>query len=107
MVFVKQRTLGVEIAVDMNNIYHEVDNYINGTFMLGEEVENKGILKGERFKRNNALSLMLTLNHSMDDSFILGKRRNFGFNYKMLISFRKRLLKFMERKFINNNLEKL
>ena len=99
MVFVKQGRLGVEIAVDMNNIYNEVDSYINGTFILGEETKKKEKAKEEKYKRKNAFSLMSTFNYTMDDSFIFSKERKLDLNYKKPISFRKKLLKFMEKKF--------
>ena len=101
MVFVKQGRLAVEIAVDMNNIYSEVDKYINGTFILGEEKNDKKKKDKEfELKRSNTMSLMTTLNYTMDDSFIAGKKgRRLGLNYKKPVSFRKRLLKFMQNKF--------
>ena len=109
MIFVKQGRLSVEIAVDMNNIYNEIDNYINGTFILGDEEKDnnkdKDILKEENYKRKNAFSLMTTLNYTMDDTFLLDKGRDLNLNYKKPVSFRKRLLKFMRKKF-GSNIEK-
>ena len=103
MIFVKEGRLGVEIAVDMNNIYNEVDIYLNGTFLLGEEEKNKNKeiekLKVEQYKRKNAFSLMSTFNYTMDDSSIFGQERRLELNYKKPVSFRKNLLKFMEKKF--------
>ena len=100
MVFVKQGRLGVEIAIDMNNINYVIDSYINGTFILDEENErNKNIPKVEQCKKKDGLSLMSTLNYTMDDSFILNKDIKNDFNFKRPLSFRKRLLKFMEKKY--------
>ena len=105
IIFLKQGRLGVEIAVDMNNIYNEVDNYINGNFILGKKTKTNDTLKELKFKKNNAFSLMTTLNYTMDDSFIFNKGRKLSLSYKKPVSFRKKILKFMEKKF-GNNLEK-
>ena len=107
MIFVKQGRLGVEIAVDMNNISNEVDNYLNGTFILEKEgnkdkEKEKEKLTALQYKRKNAFSLMSTFNYTMDDSFIFGKQRKLDLNYKRPVSFRKKLLKFMEKKFGSN-----
>ena len=105
MIFIKQGRLGVEIAVDMNNIYNEIDGYINGTFILEEETEknkNNDNLKLRQYKNKNPFSLMSTINYTMDDSFISNKVRKYDLNYKKPISFRKKLLKFMEKKFSSN-----
>ena len=101
MIFVKQGRLGVEIAVDINNKY-DIDNYVNGTFILGEERNknrNKDIQLAEQYRRRNSFSLMSTLNYTMDDSFMLSGGRKLDLSYKKPVSFRKRLLKFMEKKF--------
>ena len=105
MIFVKQGRLGVEIAVDMNNIYNELDNYLNGTFILEKEdnkEKEKEKLIALQYKRKNAFSLMSTFNYTMDDSFIFGEQRKLDLNYKRPVSFRKKLLKFMEKKFGSN-----
>ncbi len=93
MFFVKQGRLGVELAVDMNNIYNEIDDYLNGNFILGENKEKK-----DQYLRKNTFSLMTTFNYTMDDSFILSQARKLDLNYKKPLSFRKRLLKFMKPK---------
>ena len=107
MVFVKQGRLAVELAIDMNNIYNEIDNYINGNFILGErkeKMEKKTIELLGNFRRKNTFSLMSTLTYTMDDSFNLNKGRKMDLNYKNPVSFRKRLLKLMEKR-IGTNLE--
>ena len=107
MIFVKQGRLGVEIAVDMNNINNEVDKYLNGTFILEKEgnqdkEKEKEKLIALQYKRKNAFSLMSSFNYTMDDSFIFGEQRKLDLNYKRPVSFRKKLLKFMEKKFGSN-----
>ena len=107
MIFVKQGRLGVEIAINMNNIYNEIDDYINGNFILGEDNKDDEKKKLEIYKRKNAFSLMSTLNYTMDDSFILNSGRKLSLNYKKPVSFRKNLLKLMKSKFSSKNEDKL
>ena len=100
MIFVKQGRIGVELAVDMNNIYNKIDDYLNGNFILGEENDKKDKLQ---YNRKNAFSLMSALHYTMDDSFIFNQGRKLDLNYKKPLSFRKKLLKFMENTFNSNN----
>ena len=102
MIFVKQGRLSVELAINMNNIYNEIDDYINGNFILGEDKEDKK-KKLEIYKRKNTFSLMSTLNYTMDDSFILNSGRKLSLSYKKPVSFRKNLLKFMKNQFLSGN----
>ena len=103
MFFVKQGRLGVELAVDMNNIYNEIDDYLNGNFILGENKEKKDESKSNQYMRKNTFSLMTTFNYTMDDSFILSQERKLDLNYKKPLSFRKRLLKFMKSKLMTHS----
>ena len=106
MFFVKQGRLSVELAINMNNIYNEIDDYINGNFILGEENKEDEKKKLEMYKRKNTFSLMSTLNYTMDDSFILNQGRKLSLNYKKPVSFRKNLLKLMKSKFLSRNNDK-
>ena len=104
MIFVKEGRLGVELAIDMNNINNIVNDYINGRFILGEEEKNKDDkLKLEKFKKNNSYSLMSTFNYTMKENFFDNTNKNINLSYKKPVSFRKNLLKFMDKKLKNNN----
>ena len=106
MIFVKQGRIGVELAVDMNNIYNNIDDYLNGNFILGDEDNSKDKIL-DKFKSKNSFSLMTTLNYTMDDSFVLFQGRKLDLNYKKPVSFRKKLLKFMKNTFSKDyNIEK-
>ena len=103
MIFVKQGRLSVELAINMNNIYNEIDDYINGNFILGEDNKENEKKRLESYKRKNTFSLMSTLNYTMDDSFILNSGRKLSLNYKKPVSFRKNLLKMIKNKFSSKN----
>ena len=106
MIFVKQGRIGVELAIDMNNIYNNIDDYLNGNFILGDENNNKDKII-DKYKSKKTFSLMTTLNYTMDDTFALYQGRKLDLNYKKPVSFRKKLLKFMQNNFSNDyNIEK-
>ena len=102
MIFVKQGRLGVEIPIDMNSIYNEIDDYINGNFILREEKKEKGKENLENLKRKNAFSLMSTFNYTMEDASFLSSRKDLNLGYKKPVSFRKNILKLVKNKFSKN-----
>ena len=102
MIFVKQGRLGVEIPIDMNSIYNEIDDYINGNFILREEKKEKGKENLENLKRKNAFSLMSTFNYTMEDASFLNSGKDLNLGYKKPVSFRKNILKLVKNKFSKN-----
>ena len=80
MIFVKKGRLGVEIAIKMENMYNDIEGYLNCTFIFGDEINKTNSLKNaEIYKSKSPFSLMSTFNYTLNDPLIFSKEKKTRF----------------------------